>query len=461
MLKLRDIFLRKLAWIFFVLFLLLGASLYFWIKDIYIQEARRGLLHSIDIITISKHNLDAIDTYVRNIRDKSGIRVTIIDPDGTVLAESNRDKSTMDNHKFRDEIIDARGHPYGYAIRHSNTLNKELLYVAKLVTIGGKRYFIRMARAVDEIIASFVAVSLKTALLFSLFALFAYRMISGIGNGIQRETEKILDFLDDMGSKEKDRQIDSTYSIEFQKMTTLLTETSRKLTKRRKQKNKYTARLKLANRQKDDIISAISHEFKNPIAVISGYSQTLIEDKEISPQITETFLTKIHNNAHKLSDMIDRLRLSIRLDEQRQTLKLADTDILPLLHNAIEVLQVSYPNRHVTLDAPESLSVQADATLIEIALSNLIENALKYSDEAVVVTLTPQHIQISDKGIGIPPDEISKITKKFYRISGNSWDNSMGIGLSLVTNIIQLHSFELQVQSQMGKGSIFTITFSS
>lgn len=461
MLKLRDIFLHKLAWIFLVLFLLLGASLYFWIKDIYIQEAKRDLLHNIDIITVSRDNLDAIDSYVRDIRDKSGIRLTIIDPDGTVLAESNRDKSTMDNHKFRDEIIDARHHPYGYAIRHSNTLNKELLYVAKRVTIGGKRYFVRMARDVDEIIASFVTVSLKTALLFALFALFAYRMISGIGSEIQQETEKILDFLDDMGSKEKNRHIRSTYSIEFQKMTALLTETSRKLTKRRKQKSKYTARLKLANRQKDDIISAISHEFKNPIAVISGYSQTLIEDKEISPQITETFLTKIHNNAHKLSDMIDRLRLSIRLDERRQTLKLVNTNILPLLHNAIETLQVSHPNRHITLDAPDSLWVQADATLIEVALSNLIENALKYSDEAVIVTVNTQSIQISDRGIGIPTEEISKIAKKFYRVSGNSWDNSMGIGLSLVSHIIQLHGFELQVQSQMGEGSTFAILFSS
>ncbi len=460
MLKLRDIFLRKLAWIFLVLFLLLGASLYFWIKDIYIQEAKRDLLHSIDIITVSRDNLDAIDTYVRNIRDKSGIRVTIIDTDGTVLAESNRDKSIMDNHKFREEIIDARGHPYGYTIRHSDTLDKELLYVAKLVTIGDKKYFVRMARDVDEIIASFMAVSSKTALLFALFALFAYRMISGIGNEIQRETEKILDFLDDMGSKERDRQIDSTYSVEFQKMTVLLTETSRKLTKRRKQKSKYTARLKLANRQKDDIISAISHEFKNPIAVISGYSQTLIEDKEITPQIAETFLTKIHNNAHKLSDMIDRLRLSIRLDEQRQTLKLTDTDILPLLHNAIEMLQVNYPSRKIILNTPDSLSVQVDTTLIEIALSNLIENALKYSDETVVITVNSQSIQITDKGIGIPPDEINRITKKFYRVSGNSWDNSMGIGLSLVSHIVQLHGFELHVQSQMGKGSTFTIIFS-
>ena len=461
MLRLRDIFLRKLAWIFLILFVVLGASLYFWIKDIYIEEAKKDLLHDIAILTVAKTNLLDIDRYVHAIKDKSGVRVTIIDPDGKVIAESHKDKATMDNHKFRDEIIDARQHPYGSAIRHSKTLNRELLYVAKQAEISGRPYFIRMARDVDEIIASFVAVSIKTAILFGLFALFAYRMILSIGSGVQRETDKILTFLDDMGSKEKDRSISSDYSIEFKRITKLLTETSQKLSKRRKQKSKYTARLKLANRQKDDIISAISHEFKNPIAVISGYTQTLIEDKEISPVIAEKFLTKIHSNAHKLTDMIDRLRLSIKLDEQKQPLKHSPSDIVALTHAAVETLQSSYPGREVHIKGLASHMVEADATLMEIAISNLIENAIKYSDDMVEVEITPQRLQVQDSGIGIPHHDTMKITQKFYRVSGNSWDNSMGIGLSLVANIIQLHGMTLHVQSQEGEGSLFEIRFAS
>lgn len=461
MLRLRDIFLRKLAWIFLILFVVLGASLYFWIKDIYIEEAKKDLLHSIAILTVSQTDLHDIDRYVHDIRDKSGIRVTIIDPDGRVVAESNKDKRSMDNHKFRDEVIAARQHPYGYAIRHSKTLDRELLYVAKQTEISGKPYVVRMAREVDEIIASFVAVSIKTAILLGLFALFAYRMILGIGSGVQRETEKILHFLDDMGSKEKDRSISSNYSIEFKRITKLLTETSQKLSKRRKQKSKYTARLKLANRQKDDIISAISHEFKNPIAVISGYTQTLIEDKEISPAIAEKFLSKIHSNAHKLAEMIDRLRLSVKLDEQKQPLKLSQTDIVALAHAAVEALRSSYPDREVRILGLDSHTVEADATLMEIAITNLIENAIKYSDDMVEVEITPQSLLVQDNGIGIPHHDIMKITQKFYRVSGNSWDNSMGIGLSLVANIMQLHGMTLHVQSQEGKGSLFEIRFAS
>ncbi len=461
MLRLRDIFLRKLAWIFLILFVVLGASLYFWIKDIYIEEAKKDLLHSIAILAVSKTDLHDMDRYVHDIRGKSGIRVTIIDPDGRVVAESDKDKRSMDNHKFRDEVIAAGKHPYGYAIRHSKTLDRELLYVARQTEISGKPYVVRMAREVDEIIASFVAVSIKTAILFGLFALFAYRMILGIGSGVQKETEKILHFLDDMGRKEKDRSIHSDYSIEFERITKLLAETSQKLSKRRKQKSKYTARLKLANRQKDDIISAISHEFKNPIAVISGYTQTMLEDKEISPAVTEKFLGKIYSNAHKLTDMIDRLRLSVKLDEQKQALKRTQTDIVALTHSAIETLQTSYPGREIRIGGLASHTIEADATLMEIVIANLIENALKYSEELVEIEIDTESLRVKDSGIGIPHKEVMKITRKFYRVSGNGWDNSMGIGLSLVANIIQLHGMALHVQSREGEGSLFEVHFAS
>ncbi|NKQ40834.1 MAG: sensor histidine kinase [Sulfurovum sp.] len=460
MLSLRDIFLRKIALIFLVLFIVLGASVYFWIKDIYIEEAKKDLLHNIDIISISINNLKNIDEYTKTIKEKSGVRVTIIDSHGVVIAESNKDKSDMDNHKFRDEIIEAGQYPYGYSIRHSATLDKELLYVAKKVDKGAKTYFIRTARDIDEIMQSFIAVSIKTTLLFGLFILFAYWMILGTGSSIQKETQKILNFLDEMGSKEKDREIRSDYSIEFKKITKILTDTSQKLSKRRKQKSKYTAKLKLANRQKDDIISAISHEFKNPIAVISGYTQTLIDDKEINPEVAEKFLSKIHSNAHKLSDMIDRLRLFIRLDENKHSANFINVNIISISKNAVETLMVKYPDREVLLKAVEPTIVRGDATLMEIAIINLIENAIKYSDDAAVeVTIDRHSLKVKDKGIGIPKKEINNITKKFYRIEDNNWDSSMGIGLSLVSDILAMHEFALHISSIEEIGSTFEIKF--
>jgi len=89
----------------------------------------------------------------------------------------------------------------------------------------------------------------------------------------------------------------------------------------------------------------------------------------------------------------------------------------------------------------------------------LIENAIKYSEDKVEVIVENDSITIKDNGIGIDEKELKNITKKFYRISKNSWDNSLGLGLSIVANILNLHKFKLLIKSQTNEGSEFSIKF--
>jgi len=93
---------------------------------------------------------------------------------------------------------------------------------------------------------------------------------------------------------------------------------------------------------------------------------------------------------------------------------------------------------------------------LEVALKNLIENALKYSKDEVEVRVNGKKISISDKGAGISSSDISKVTKKFYRSGTHSWDNSMGLGLSIVKSILTLHRTKLEIESEEEKGSTFS-----
>src|SRR3989338_4145531 len=99
--------------------------------------------------------------------------------------------------------------------------------------------------------------------------------------------------------------------------------------------------------------------------------------------------------------------------------------------------------------------------MIEMILTNLIDNALKYSEEEVTVTLTDTTVSISDKGIGIASSELDKITSKFYRVQKNRWDNSMGLGLSIVSYILKLHDSELRIESTQGVGSTFSFSLAN
>ena len=94
--------------------------------------------------------------------------------------------------------------------------------------------------------------------------------------------------------------------------------------------------------------------------------------------------------------------------------------------------------------------------MIELVIVNLVDNALKYSEEEVSITLTEHTLSIRDKGIGIAPAELDKITSKFYRVQKNRWDNSMGLGLSIVSYILKLHDTTLNIESALGVGSTFS-----
>jgi signal transduction histidine kinase len=402
--------------------------------------------------------LNNANIIAKSIKKTIGLRVTMIASDGKVLGESDEDFRRMDNHLKRPEVILSKYQKHGTSLRYSRTLNKELLYVSKKFTHNNEEYFIRMARDIEVLTQSFIYLWVKVALLFLIFMILALWFSLKRNKEVEEETQKILNFLRELSKQKKAIEISSTHSLEFSKITKLLSDVSKILERKNKQKLKYTAKLKFSNRQKDDIISAISHEFKNPIAVISGYTQTLEEDRDISPKIREKFLGKIALNAKKMTLMIDRLRLVSKLEESKQKTKFTKVKLKRLIEYQVDNLKASYPKADIIITGKE-LSIEADEMLLGIALINLIENALKYSEYRITIELKTKEISIIDSGIGISQKEIENISKKFYRVSTNSWDNSLGIGLSLVKNIVELHHFTLNISSVENKGSVFTIRF--
>ncbi|WP_458700077.1 sensor histidine kinase [Sulfurospirillum sp. 1307] len=455
MLKLHQIYFRKFILLFILLFNIVGIIVYVWLKDMYINQIENSLLENINIVSIHVKDGANLDKLAKDIKNTINTRLTIIKLDGTVIAESHKDKLTMDNHKYREEILEAKNQEYGKIIRHSHTINKDLIYVAKKF---GNLY-IRMAKEINPIYERLISLAIKIGIALIIFFIIAFFIAYKISVNIEKETLKILRFLTELTKKKKELFINSNFSKEFYEITKLLTKISRILYKKDKQKAKYTAKLKKLSEQKDDIISAISHEFKNPIAVINGYSQTLLDDKNINENIREKFLTKIHNNGEKLSLLIDKLRLSIQLDEKKLRLNKSTVNVNALVKNTIEDIMQNYKNRNINLEEKDTISIDADKTLLEVAILNLIENALKYSEDDVHVEITKEYISIKDSGIGIAKKELEQITKKFYRVSQNNWNNSLGLGLSIVSNIINLHDFKLEIESSQNIGSNFKIVF--
>ncbi|RBQ31807.1 two-component sensor histidine kinase [Arcobacter sp. FW59] len=459
MLKIHQLFLRTYLTIFVAILLTVTLTTYFWAKNLYINQIEKNLLQNIDTLIVvleDSKDINSLKSIVQNLSSKLSLRISLINAQGDVIAESHKNLDGINNHKNRVEIIEAENIGLGKDIRKSETLDKELLYVAKKTIINEETFYIRMSDYTNKITDNFMKLTLEIFAYISIFLFIAFLATYFISLKIKKETDFILHFLKELTKKRKPMLLKSNYTFEFYKIAKLLNKVAIKLAKKDKAKAKHTAKLTIANRQKDDIISAISHEFKNPIAIISGYSQTLMDDKDMPKDMKIKFLNKIFSNSNKMAQIIDKLRLTLKLQEQKQELILSSISIKKILENSISDLKFKYKNREIKV-VGDDIYLKVDETLISIAISNLIENALKYSKEEIVVEITKTSIAIIDKGIGISKEELEKIKKKFYRVSNNEWNNSLGLGLFIVQSILKLHNFRLEIQSQIDVGSKFII----
>ena len=222
-----------------------------------------------------------------------------------------------------------------------------------------------------------------------------------------------------------------------------------------KKLKKENKKLKILNSSKDELISAISHEFKNPISIINGYIETILNNN-LDQEMNKKFLQKIQKNSLRLSRLIDKLYLITKLENNKIKLNFAKFDLCLLTKAIIE----SFNTSRITLNCEPTI-IYADKILIESVIYNLISNALKYSDKEIIININNKYFEIIDKGKGIDKKELELIKEKFYRIAKNNWDNSLGLGLAIVDKILKLHKTSLQIESKKLKGSKFYFDITS
>ena len=287
------------------------------------------------------------------------------------------------------------------------------------------------------------------------FILFIFAIYRG-ARQMQKELVTLNNYLENLETLEKVEYKARFFTREFEDIHRNLIKALKKAKKREDIKQRYNAKLKLKNRQRADMLSAIAHEFRNPIASIMGYSQTLVEDTDIPSSLQMKFLNKIYNNGNKIESLLSRLILWNKFESGEATLHKSNFDLYTLIEEVRRSLEERYKNRKIHIEGA-SCVVNADRTLMEVVLKNLVENALKYSKEDVQVTVDSDcRVSIRDYGVGISKSDMEKVTKKFYRSGTHNWDNSMGLGLSIVKTILGLHGTTLHIESKLEEGSTFS-----
>ncbi len=220
--------------------------------------------------------------------------------------------------------------------------------------------------------------------------------------------------------------------------------------------------LKLS-RQQQNFMMAITHELKTPIAVSKLNLETLLLRKLDEPQQQRL----IHNTlqeTNRLNSLCNNMLISSQIEADGYRMALEEINISELIEKCISDFRSRYPGRMIHSSVEKDLFVNADNLLIEMALNNLVDNAIKYSskDESVTVQAINKsskiEIEIKDEGIGIATEEKKNVFQKYYRLGNEATKRAKGtgLGLYLTKKIITAHDGEISIRDNSPKGSIFS-----
>ncbi len=218
-----------------------------------------------------------------------------------------------------------------------------------------------------------------------------------------------------------------------------------------------------------DFVANVSHEIRTPLTAIKGFVETMLDSRDHDGTETEKFLGIVSRHVNRLGAIIEDLLTLAKIEKQdaRNELRLENSKIRDIIETAAQVLEETAGKKKIKFDirCHDDIIVQTDITLLEQALVNLIDNAVKYSPEGEKVLIQAERaedgilIMVKDNGPGIPEKHISRLFERFYRVDkARSRDQGgTGLGLAIVKHIIQAHGGRVTVAGAPGPGSIFTI----
>lgn len=231
--------------------------------------------------------------------------------------------------------------------------------------------------------------------------------------------------------------------------------------------NMTLTKLKTVDQSREEFVSNVSHELKTPITSIRVLADSLMGLEEVPVELYREFMTDISDEIDRESKIIDDLLSLVRMDKAATEINISQVDINALLQVTLKRLRPIAKKQNIELifESIRDVTADVDEVKISLALSNLVENAIKYNIEGgwVRVVLDADHkffyIKVSDSGIGIMEEYQENIFERFYRVdkARSRETGGTGLGLAITKNVILMHRGAIKVTSKEGTGSTFTV----
>ncbi|MTH55658.1 response regulator [Bacillus mangrovi] len=219
------------------------------------------------------------------------------------------------------------------------------------------------------------------------------------------------------------------------------------------------------DKMKSEFVSTVSHELRTPLASVLGFTELMLH-KELKPERQKKYLATILQEAKRLTSLINDFLDVQRMESGKQTYEKKYDDLYPLLQQIAELQQIQAPDHQIRIErSTEQTVVLGDREKLSQVFRNLVSNAVKYSPQGGSISIRlyeeEKHLNIAvkDDGLGIPGESMDKLFNKFYRVDNSDRRRigGTGLGLAIVREIVKAHEGSIEVQSELGKGSTFTV----
>jgi two-component system phosphate regulon sensor histidine kinase PhoR len=363
--------------------------------------------------------------------DEMGIRLTFIGIDGTVLADSAEgpDYVNMENHLGREEVREAIQNGTGVGSRKSSTLGTEFLYVADALEFKGDKVLVtRVALEIDRLrmINDFI---IRTSLLSSLVGIAIAAVVAFF-------------------------------------YTATLMKPIREMERRLKETMEEN---KKADQIRKDFVANVTHELKTPLTSISGFVETLQDGAAEDPVIRAKFLDIIAIEAARLKRLIEDILIISDIENKREVNTDSDINVRESMEEILASIRPIIEAKKIRIETYYAYEIYlgGNPDRFKQLMVNLIENAVKYSHDGGTVAIRAErkegkvYISVRDEGIGISGENLPRIFERFYRVdkSRSQKVGGTGLGLAIAKHIAALFEAEIGVESELGKGSTFTVIF--
>ncbi len=367
-------------------------------------------------------------------------RMTLIDKDGNVVYDSKEDEYTFENHAEREEVKEAFSTGSGEAIRTSKTIEKQTYYYAVLLE---NEMVLRASKTMDSLVPTILDFIPYVLVIVVIMVVLAYYLSKW-------QTARLIAPINALDpAKPLENEI-------YEELSPLLNRIE----------DQNRAKEEIANMRKE-FSANVSHELKTPLTSISGYAE-IMKSGMVKDEDMISFSERIYSEASRMITLIgDIIKLS-KLEDENVELEREMVDLYGLAREICSRLSLLAEKKKVRIELTgEPVSYYGVRQILDEMIYNICENAIKYNvqDGKVSVwvgdTLQGIKVIVEDTGIGIPSDQLDRIFERFYRVdkSHSKETGGTGLGLSIVKHGAIFHHADLNVESEIGKGTRMEILF--